>query len=904
MQDRGAALLRRTSCARSCRSARHLTGHGQAGVVCRQSLALSRHVTEGGGVNPAHWKTVEDILASALELPPERQAAYVEQCCAGSPEIRKEVEELLTAYRAAEKCIEPRAGKFDLPEGFDDTLLGTRVGTYKLVERIGDGGMGTVYRAERDDQQFTQVVAVKLVRAGLHDPELLKRLRTERQILALLEHPHIARLLDGGITAGGQPYIVMEYIEGARITDDCKSQNLNIRQRLALFRQICSAVHYAHQRLVVHRDIKPSNILVARDGAPKLLDFGIAKIVDTTAGVEGHTLTNLNPMTPEYASPEQVQGKVLTTATDIYSLGVLLYELLTGQKPYKTAEKTPQEVARLVCESEPPKPSTAITALAKAQSQAGRLETISGDLDHIVLKAMRKEPAQRYASAEELSADIGNYLAGLPIQAREGSFRYLASKFVARHKTVVALSSALLLALITGLAVVSWEVHVAHVERARAERHFNEVRKLANSFLFEFHDSIKDLPGATPARKLVVSRALEYLDVLSKEAGSDTSLQRELAAAYEKVGDVQGNPYGANLGDTTGALASYRKELAIRESLLNADPGNTALKMELSGVYWKIGLCLDGVSDFPGSLTNLRKALTLTEQTWHAGDGRMSDHLAGDYWSIAGVLAETGDWAAALEQYRKAASIHEAAQGDDPKLNATLRTHLAGDYYGIAEVLGHQGQNGEAAEAARKSAVILQALSQADPANTTLRNYLAGSQRLLGGSLEEEGHFSESLESYRQAQKIYETDMAADPADAFSRRLVGFTQVRIGEVLVKEKKAMMALEELRKALRIFQELAKAAPSSNYVSHNFGNVYAGMGDAYAALAADSNVPVARQRQHWREACSWYRKSMDIRLNLQRQGELTSSDTEELNQVAKQVAKCGKTPSAGKLLSTQQ
>src|SRR5713101_1688631 len=345
-------------------------------------------------MNPAHWKTVEDILASALELPNERQAAYVEQCCVDSPEIRKEVEELLEAYRAAEKCIEPRAGNFDLPEGFaegffEDSFLGTRVGTYKLVERIGDGGMGTVYRAERDDGQFTQVVAVKLVRAGLHDPELLKRLRTERQILALLEHPHIARLLDGGITAGGQPYIVMEYIEGARITDYCKSHNLTIRQRLALFRQICSAVHYAHQRLVVHRDIKPSNILVAKDGAPKLLDFGIAKIVDSSAaGVEGHTLTNLNPMTPEHASPEQIQGKVLTTATDIYSLGVLLYELLTYQKPFKTSDKTPQEVARLVCESEPQKPSTATTTAA-IPSAAARLEAISGDLDHIVLKAMR-----------------------------------------------------------------------------------------------------------------------------------------------------------------------------------------------------------------------------------------------------------------------------------------------------------------------------------------------------------------------------------------------------------------------------------------------------------------------------------------------------------------------------------
>src|SRR5260370_2488627 len=359
----------------------------------------------------------------------------------------------------------------------------------------------------------------------------------------------------------------MEYIEGARITDYCKSHNLNIRQRLALFRQICSAVHYAHQRLVVHRDIKPSNILVAKDGAPKLLDFGIAKIVDSSAaGVEGHTLTNLNPMTPEYASPEQIQGKVLTTATDIYSLGVLLYELLTGQKPYKTAEKTPHEVARLVCESEPQKPSTANAGAAKARTQEGRLEPISGDLDHIVLKAMRKEPAQRYASAEELSADIGNYLAGLPVQAREGSFRYRAGKFVARYKVATALSSALFVALVAGLIVVSWQVHVARVERARAQRRFNDVRKLANSLLFDIHDAIRDLPGSSPVRGQILQKAVEYLDSLSAEADKEPALLGELATAYERVGDLEGHAF-TNLGNTATGLTSYQKALRIREQL-------------------------------------------------------------------------------------------------------------------------------------------------------------------------------------------------------------------------------------------------------------------------------------------------------------------------------------------------
>src|SRR6266849_2154720 len=444
-------------------------------------------------MDPQNWQKINELFFAARDLEPGAREVFLSEACSGNEELRKEVGSLVAAHLRADSFIGASAfaaGARLLATEDANSGVGRAVGPYKLVRQIGSGGMGAVYLAERDDDQYHKQVAIKLVRIGLDAQLMVRRFRSERQILALLEHPHVARLLDGGVTADGQPYIVMEYIEGARITDYCRTQELNISQRLLLFRQICSAVHYAHQHLVVHRDIKPSNILVSKDGAPKLLDFGIAKILDSSAaGSEGSTLTNLNPMTPEYASPEQIQGKVLTTATDIYSLGVLLYELLTGQKPYKTAEKTPQEVARLVCESEPQKPSTAITALLKAQSQAGRLEAISGDLDHIVLKAMRKEPPQRYASAEELSADIGNYLAGLPVQAREGSFRYLAGKFVARHKAVVALSSALLLALIAGLAVVSWEVHVAHVQRARAERHFNEVRKLANSFLFEFHDS-------------------------------------------------------------------------------------------------------------------------------------------------------------------------------------------------------------------------------------------------------------------------------------------------------------------------------------------------------------------------------------------------------------------------------
>jgi tetratricopeptide (TPR) repeat protein len=340
---------------------------------------------------------------------------------------------------------------------------------------------------------------------------------------------------------------------------------------------------------------------------------------------------------------------------------------------------------KVVCDTDPARPSAVVSSQRDGKKQSAR-PGISSDLDAIVLKAMRKEPEQRYASVDKFSEDIGNFLAARPVSAHQGSWRYVAGKFVRRHRTGVLMSAALALLLAVGISAVLWEVHVARVERVRAERHFNEVRKLANSVTFELHDSIKDLPGATPARKLIVDRALEYLDALSRETGNDLSLQHELAAAYEKVGDVQGYPFGANIGNTVGAINSYRKALAIRQSLLAKDPKNRVFQQELSGIYWKIGISLDGQADFTGALADLRKALALTEESGAAKDSaRGSDQLAGDYRAIASVQAETGDLTGALGSYRQAASIREAAIAAYPADSVALRTHLAADYYGMSE---------------------------------------------------------------------------------------------------------------------------------------------------------------------------------------------------------------------------
>lgn len=843
------------------------------------------------------------MLAEVIDLSPTERSARIAQLCGDRPELREEVESILAAHEKAASFLDVET-KVDSSAGPGFSLAGRQFGPYRLLTVVGMGGMGTVYRAERTDGRFQRQVAIKVVPAALHSPELLRRFTSEQQILAALEHPSIGALLDAGVSSEGIPYFVMEYVEGIPVNEYCDNHRLSIPDRLKLFQTLCSAVQYAHQHLVVHRDLKPANILVTGDGVPKLLDFGIAKIVDPwTPGALDATRSLLNPMTPGYASPEQVRGETLTTATDIYSLGVVLYQLLTGEPPYRVAGKSLSEAIRVICESEPEKPSALVRLRNSTKENAQSLPEVSSDLDAIVAKAMRKDPQQRYASAQEFSADIGRSLAGLPVSAHQGSLRYVAAKFVTRHKLAVLGFCVAVIMAAGGIGAVLWQARATQRERIKAERRFQQVRSLAKSLMFEVHDSIRDLPGATPARQLIVSRALEYLDGLAREAGDDPSLQRELSAAYERIGDVQGNPYLANLGDTLGALASYRKSLAIRESLLSADPNNFALKRELSGIDWKIGICLDGSSDFSGALASLRKALELTQQDSLANrDWESSDRLAGDHWAVAHVLQETGDLAGALENYRTAASIRESSPGTEAGQIRTSRTHLAGDYFGMAEVLKAQGQLGPATDAGGKSLALLGALSHEDPNNATLRQYLAGSYTLLGQCFELQSLLDQAINNYTGARKIYEAQVAADPTDALSSRLVGYIDMQIAGVLVKQGKAAQGLDLLQRALVRFQEIASKAPTSNYISYNFGNVYSEMASAHVALASDNRLPVATRRTHWTQARDLYQKSLTIWLDLRQRGKLGGDEVGEPERLPGEIAKC--TQALGRLQGSRQ
>ena len=539
-------------------------------------------------MNSGSLGRLKDIFHSARELPSSERAAFLTGACGSDEQLRREIEALLESDRAADDFIADPPARLvaDAFGGSDDPSdAGRMIGQYRLLECIGSGGMGAVYLANRADQQFQMQVAIKLIKRGMDTDSVLRRFQHERQILASLEHPNIARLLDGGTTEDGVPYFVMEYIDGHRIDRYAEEHRLSISERLELFRQVCGAVSYAHQRLVVHRDLKPSNILVTPAGVPKLLDFGIAKIIQPNDSTELlPTITIVPIMTPEYASPEQIEGAPATTLSDVYSLGAVLYELLAGRPPYRLQNRSPQEIEKAIGTAQIEKPS----AVVSRPEDARRLR---GDLDNIVRLAMRRETARRYRSVEQFSEDIRRHLAGRPVVAQPDTLSYRSAKFLRRNRLAVSAAALLFLTLVGGIVATAWQArratiqeHRARAEQARAERRFNEVRKLAHSVLFDYHDAIKNLPGATKVRERLVNDALNYLDSLAGEAHGDRALELELASAYERVGDVR-----QTLGDMAGALESQMKALRIREALVAADPSDLQARRGLASSHKKIG---------------------------------------------------------------------------------------------------------------------------------------------------------------------------------------------------------------------------------------------------------------------------------------------------------------------------
>ena len=755
-------------------------------------------------MNPERWQRLEELFHRVLELPPEARAARLAEACGDDLDLRAEVNRLLHSHAEATSFVRDAAAGVEhvaatiMPEA-------AHIGAYRIVRELGRGGMGTVYLGERADAQFEMRVAVKLIKRGMDTDAVLQRFRHERQILAGLEHPNIARLLDGGTTEDGLPYFVMEYVDGQPIDEYCRTHQLSLDQRLRLFRQVCTAVSYAHQHLVIHRDIKPSNILVTTDGVPKLLDFGIAKLLDTGEDAVTMTMTTefgAQAMTPQYASPEQLRGARVTTVSDVYALGVLLYELLAGARPYELTGKSSDEVRHIVADTDIVKPS--LTAARRGDDVTAR--RVRGDLDAIVNTAMRKDPAERYGSVALLDDDVRRHIDGLPVVARGDSWTYRTARFVRRRKLGVAAAAAIVITLVGGVIATSSQARVARAERARAERRFSDVRRLSTSFLFEFHDAIATLPGSTPARLLVVSKALEYLDSLAAEAAGDRDLQQELAAAYDRVGDVQGNPGAANLGDIDGAIKSYEKAAAIRRALAADAPESLQSRVDMATSTMRIGYAYFARGAVKDAVGKFREALATREEAFGAGVPSKSAAraaLAETTARLCTTLIAVGDVPGAIDNCRRNLTLTEELLRERPDDKAIQVMHAV-NATGLGNALRLNRQPDDAATRLEDAIRQHRDLLSKNPLDAEVRRRLAVSYTYLANVHNDRKEPDKAAQAYEQAIAELDTLAKADPANARMRTELSYMLNQRVRILVANGRRDEARRDAQHALTLLR----------------------------------------------------------------------------------------------------
>ena len=513
---------------------------------------------------------------------------------------------------------------------------------------------------------------------------------------------------------------------------------------------------------------------------------------------------------------------------------------------------------------------------------------LSGDLDTIIRRAMHKEPARRYASVEQFAEDIRRHLVGLPVTARRDSLRYRAGKFALRHKLGVAATALIVLAIAGGVGATIREARIAAANQRRAEERFNDVRKLANSLMFEIHDAIRDLPGSTDARRLLVTRALEYLDNLGNQSKGDISLQKEIAAAYDRVGDVLGYPYAANLGDSAGALNSYHKALAIREPLLAATPHDAAIRREVLGTYFRMAQVLESVGNFPEALSALGKAQPLAEQqARESNDSVAADHYAGVYYFTATIKIRTTAMQEALEDYRRAATIRSAALDKDPN-NFILRTHLAADYGGLARCYASSKDYAHAIQVQSQATEILAAITKSNPGNATVSEFLGESINMLADYRLDAGDATAALTTYRQAHKVFSELLSADPKNLLAKSNFAFSNLGIARSLVSKNHPEVALAKYRESITIFEEMSPRTSGNRYLRTGLANAYAGLADAYNAMAKSEQTSRNLQRQYWTEAHNACRISSELWQDKNKRGELETGEDEAAAEAAQCVS----------------
>ena len=706
-------------------------------------------------------------------------------------DVRQEVQALLRADRGAETLLRETVASDEATLG-----IGERFGPFETVEQIGRGGMGTVFRAERVDGELAQTVAIKVVERAWLDPRGVERFRQERQILAGLVHPNIAQLVDGGTRADGVAYLAMEYVAGLPIDVYCDRHGLSIGQRLRLFLPLCDAVDAAHQKLIIHRDLKPSNVLVTDAGEPKLLDFGIARVLGASASAQTRTLV----MTPAFSSPEQVTGEDATLATDVYGLGAVLYLLLTGRAPHDTTGLAIEEVRRAVCD----------TAVVPPRFLRPELK---GDLENILLKALHPEPGRRYRSAPDLAEDIGRYLDQRPVRATPDGWAYRATRFVQRHTWATTAAALAALAVIAGTSASLYEAR-------RAQRRFDEVRELATRFVFDFEGAIRDTPGTLTARRMVASTARRYLAELSADADRDPDLRRELAQSYYRLGGVE---FAA--GESPAAIDHLQQAIALLRELRDDCCGTSTQRKQY----------FDAMNDLALDQRYSRRATDALMSTDTAlGEARSWSRQAPDdalaSQAIASTLSLRGEILPLVGRLPDArAEMEESVQRFDGLLaeapdDAGLRYNTAWARHRLAYVLGTLGETAAALDAERKASTVVDPLIDARPGSlkwrvfgALVKDYLASFQQELGK--QDPSLRTEALATARDAYLLARRNEEESPDDERIAMNAAVIAQNYGEMLVANAEPSNALPILRESTASYDALAKADPSQTVSLRN-------------------------------------------------------------------------------------
>ena len=781
-----------------------------------------------------------ELVAQTLEQTQDERTAFLEE--AGGSDETLRTEPLRPAGRepAARAFLEAPPGRAVGPPApvirHGELRPGDVLGDCRILSLLGEGGMGEVYLAE--DTKLERRVAVKLLKRQLGDDARGRQFQHERRVLAGLTHPGIARLYAAAASSEGRSYLVMEYVEGERLDRYCNAHGLGIPERLALFRKVCAAVSYAHQNLVVHRDLKPANIWVTSEGEPKLLDFGIAKLVTADADEAGEQTPTLSGvMTPEYASPEQLRGQAITTASDVYSLGVILCELLTGQRPYRLKSRRPVEIAEAICTEELRRPSTLIgvtdahgvqKALPAGQSADRLRRRLRGDLDNIVALALRKEPARRYSSVAQFAEDLRRHEDGLPVLARPDTLAYRTGKFIGRNKAGVVAAAFVVLALVAGLVATTWQAR-------RADRRFNDVRQLAHAMLFEIEPQIASLAGATSARGTLVKDALQYLDSLSREAGENRELRRELATAYEKVGEVQGNPSTSNLGDIPGALSSYLKARELRRSLVRADPRDARARHDLAANCEEIGSVLWWSNQTDGALASYGEALQLRRALLAEQPG--SVEFRRGFASLQMSIGEVADWngrpAEALENYRQALAVDETLAKQHPD-NVEAQVNVVRCLSHVGGAQKNAGQFDAGAETLAQAESLISPLAERHPDNSSARIeqwFVAYSECEIDNARRAT---DKALALGPRMVAMAESLARQDPKNTTLQHNLADSYQYAAESLFQGKRWPEAIDAYQKALEIDTRLAGQSPENGEYLHSSGSDHLGIGRARLEL----------------------------------------------------------------------